>query len=165
MLKTLLAERFTLTAHFEKREFPIYELKVASGGHKLTPAARSCEPQSVEEALKEPCGDMGGGPAGGLKIRDGEITDLVTMLSSLLDHVVVDRTGVTGRFDIDLPPWNPGLPAPERLPPPGQEPEAEPDPNAPSIFTVLQRLGLRLEATRGPLEILVVDHVERPTPN
>jgi uncharacterized protein (TIGR03435 family) len=165
MLKTLLAERFKLRAHFERHEFPIYELKIASGGHKLTPAARSCEPQSAEEAIKDLCGGMGGGPAGGLRIRDGEITSLVMMLSSLLDHVVVDRTGITGRFDIDLPPWNPGLPGPARLPAPGQQPEAEPDPNAPSIFTVLQQHGLRLEATRGLLDILVVDHVERPTPN
>jgi uncharacterized protein (TIGR03435 family) len=167
MLKTLLTERFKLTAHFEKREFPIYELRVAPGGHKLTPAARSCEPQSAEEAIsgKQPCGFQGGGPAGGFRIRDGEITGLVRGLTSLLDRVVVDRTGITGRFDIDLPPWSRGLPAPERLPAPGQEPEAQPDPNGPSIFTVLQPFGLRLEATRGQIEILVVDHVERPTAN
>jgi len=71
MLKTLLTERFNLTAHFETREFPVYELKVAPGGHKLTPAARNCEPQSAEEAISGtlPCGFQGGGPAGGLKIR------------------------------------------------------------------------------------------------
>ena len=167
MLKTLLAERFKLKAHFEKREFPIYELKVAPGGHKLTPAARSCEPQSVEEALsgKQPCGFQGGGPASGFRIRDGEITGLVAGLTSLLDRVVLDRTGITGRFDIDLPPWSRGLPAPERLPEPGQEPEAQPDPDGPSIFAVLQPFGLRLEAARGQIEILVVDHVEMPAPN
>jgi uncharacterized protein (TIGR03435 family) len=70
-----------------------------------------------------------------------------------------------GRFDIDLPPWSSGLPPVQRLLAPGQEPEAQPDPNGPSIFSVLQPLGLRLEATRGPLEILIVDHVELPTPN
>jgi uncharacterized protein (TIGR03435 family) len=167
MLKTLLTERFKLTAHFEKRELPIYELKVAPGGHKLTPAARSCEPQSAEEAIsgKQPCGFQGGGPANGFRIRDGEITGLVRGLTGLLDRVVVDRTGITGRFDIDLPPWSRGLPAPERLPEPGQEPEAQPDPNGPSIFAVLQPLGLRLEATRGQIEILIVDHVELPTAN
>ena len=61
--------------------------------------------------------------------------------------------------------WSSGLPAPARLPAPGQEPEAQPDPNGPSIFAVLQPFGLRLEATRGQIEILVVDHVEPPTPN
>jgi uncharacterized protein (TIGR03435 family) len=167
MLKTLLIERFKLTAHFETREFPIYELKVAPGGHKLTPAARSCEPRSAEEVIsgKLPCGSQGGGPAGGFKIRDGEITRLVGGLTSLLDRVVVDRTGITGRFDIDVPPWSNGLPPVQRPLVPGQDPEAQPDPNGPSIFSVLQPLGLRLEATRGPLEILVVDHVELPTPN
>jgi len=167
MLKTLLTERFKLTAHFETREFPVYELKVAPGGHKLTPAARNCEPQSAEEAIsgKLPCGFQGGGPAGGFKIRDSEITRLVGGLTSLLDRVVVDRTGITGRFDIDLPPWSNGLPPVQRPLVPGQEPEAQPDPNGPSIFSVLQPLGLRLEATRGPLEILIVDHVELPTAN
>ena len=167
MLKTLLTERFKLTAHFEKREFPIYELKVAPGGHKLTPATRNCEPQSAEEAIsgKPPCGFQGGGPANGFRIRDSEITGLVRGLTSLLDRVVVDRTGITGRFNIDLPPWSNGLPLVQRPLAPGEEPEAQPDPNGPSIFSVLRPLGLRLEATRGPLEILVVDHLELPTPN
>jgi uncharacterized protein (TIGR03435 family) len=165
MLKMLLAERFKLTAHFEKHEFPIYELKLAAGGPKLTPAARNCEPATVEESQNPPCGGMGGGPADGLKLRDAEMSNLVDMLTSLLDRVTIDRTGLTGRYDMDIPPWSSGLPAPERLPEPGQEPEAQPDPNSPSIFAVLQRFGLRLEATRGQIEILVVDHVEMPTPN
>ena len=165
MLKTLLADRFKLTAHFEKREFPIYELKLAAGGPKLTPAARNCEPATVEESQNPPCGGMGGGPANGLRLRDAEMSGLVDMLTSLLDRVTVDRTGLTGRFDMDIPPWSRGLPAIERLPEPGQDPEPQPDPNGPSIFAVLQQFGLRLEAARGPIEILIVDHVERPTAN
>jgi len=100
-----------------------------------------------------------------LRFASGEITRLVGGLTSLLDRVVIDRTGITGRFDIDLPPWSNGLPPVQRPLGPGQEPEAQPDPNGPSIFSVLQALGLRLEATRGPLEILIVDHVELPTAN
>jgi uncharacterized protein (TIGR03435 family) len=165
MLKTLLTERFKLTAHFETREFPLYELKVAPGGHKLTPTARNCEPKTVDEARSPPCGRQGGGPANGLRLRDSPISSLSGMLTGLLDRVVVDRTGIKGRFDIDVPPWSRGLPAPERLPAPGEDPEPQPDPNGPSIFAVLQPLGLRLEATRGQVEILVVDHVEMPTPN
>lgn len=165
MLKTMLAERFKLTAHFEKRESPIYELKVAAGGPKLTPSARNCDPMSVEESRNPPCGGMGGGPANGLKLRNAEISSLVDMLTSLLDRVTVDRTGITGRFDMDIPPWSRGLPAVERLPEPGRDPEPQPDPNGPSIFAVLQPFGLRLEAARGPIEILIVDHVELPTAN
>jgi len=165
MLKTLLADRFNLTAHFEKREFPIYELKVAPGGPKLTPSARNCDPTSVEDSRNPPCGAMGGGPARGLKLRNAEMSSLVDMLTSLLDRVTVDRTGLTGRFDMDIPPWSRGLPAVERLPEPGRDPEPQPDPNGPSIFSVLQPFGLRLEAARGPIEILIVDHIELPTSN
>ena len=88
---------------------------------------------------------------------------LAEMLSSLLDRSVVDRTGIKGRYDIDLPSWNPGLPLRDQSADP--DPEPQPDPNAPSISTVLQALGLRLEPIRGPLEIYVVDHIERPTAN
>jgi uncharacterized protein (TIGR03435 family) len=165
MLKTLLAERFKLTAHFEKREFPIYELKVAPGGPKLTPSARNCDPTTVEESQNPPCGRMGGGPANGLRLRDARMSGLVNMLTSLTDRVTIDRTGLAGRYDMDIPPWSRGLPAIERLPEPGQDPEPQPDPNGPSIFAVLQQFGLRLEAARGPIEILVVDHLEMPTAN
>jgi uncharacterized protein (TIGR03435 family) len=93
------------------------------------------------------------------------MSSLVDMLTSLLDRVTVDRTGLTGRFDMDIPPWSRGLPAVERLPEPGRDPEPQPDPNGPSIFSVLQPFGLRLEAARGPIEILIVDHIELPTSN
>jgi uncharacterized protein (TIGR03435 family) len=160
MLKTLLAERFKLAGHIEKREVPLYALVVGSKGPKLKPAERDCAPKTPTD---DPCGGQGGGPAGGLRLRGAEVAMLAEMLNSLLDRSVVDRTGVKGRYDIDLPPWNPGLPLRDQSADP--DPEPQPDPGAPSISTVLQPLGLRLEPIRGPLEIYVVDHVERPTPN
>ena len=160
MLKTLLAERFKLAGHAEKREVPLYALVVGSNGPKLKPAERDCAPKS---ATDDPCGGQGGGPAGGLRLRGAEVAMLAEMLGSLLDRSVVDRTGIKGRYDIDLPSWNPGLPLRDQSADP--DPEPQPDPNAPSISTVLQALGLRLEPIRGPLEIYVVDHVERPTAN
>ena len=160
MLKTLLAERFKLAGHIEKREVPLYALVVGSNGPKLKPAQRDCTPKT---ATDDPCGGQGGGPAGGLRLRGAEVAMLAEMLSSLLDRSVVDRTGIKGRYDIDLPSWNPGLPPRDQSADP--DPEPQPDPGAPSISTVLQPLGLRLERFRGPLEIYVVDHIERPTPN
>jgi uncharacterized protein (TIGR03435 family) len=76
----------------------------------------------------------------------------------------VDRTGIKGKFDLELPPWN------RSLQPPAQTPDEaardREDPAALSIFTALQeKLGLRLESIRGPVDIFVIDHVERPTPN
>ncbi|HET9192979.1 MAG TPA: M56 family metallopeptidase, partial [Vicinamibacterales bacterium] len=160
MLKTLLAERFKLAGHTEKREVPLYALVVGSKGPKLKPADRDCAPKT---ATDDPCGGQGGGPAGGLRLRGAEVAMLAEMLNSLLDRPVVDRTGIKGRYDIDLPSWNPGLPLRDQSPDP--DPEPQPDPNAPSISTVLQALGLRLEPIRGPLDIYVVDHMERPTAN
>ena len=160
MLKTLLAERFKLAGHIEKREVPLYALVVGSKGPKLKPAERDCAPKTPTD---DPCGGQGGGPAGGLRLRGAEVAMLAEMLNSLLDRSVVDRTGIKGRYDIDLPSWNPGLPLRDQSADP--DPEPQPDPGAPSISTVLQPLGLRLEPIRGPLDIYVVDHVERPTPN
>jgi uncharacterized protein (TIGR03435 family) len=76
-----------------------------------------------------------------------------------VDRPIVDRTGIPGRFDIDVPPWTTGAtPRPDT-----DEPQQDPD--GPSIFTVLQQLGLRFEPARAPIESYVIDHVERPTEN
>jgi len=160
MLQSLLFERFKLAIHVERRDSPIYALVVGTKGHRLTPAARNCGPRTAEEAEGVgPCGQMGGGPANGYRLRNAEVSDLASALSVFLDRTVVDRTGVSGRFDIDVPPWSTG--APPR--PDANEPQ--PDPNGPSIFAVLQPFGLRLEPARGPIDYYVVDHVERPTDN
>ena len=176
MLKTLLAERFRLALHVEKREFPMYALRVGANGHKLTPTARDCAPKTATDASRGDalCGvqvdtpplamaALYGSPGDGLRLRGSDMSDLASILGTLLDRMVVDRTGIAGRFDIDVPPWSLGLqPRPSDL---GPDAEPQPDPNGPSIFSVIQKFGLRLEATRGQIEILVVDHVEPPTAN
>ena len=91
------------------------------------------------------------------------ISQLTQMLSMYTQRIVVDRTGLTGNYDIDLtftPDRMPAGPAPPGV----QLPSI--DPNGPSIFTALQeQLGLKLDSDRGPVEVLVIDHVERPTPD
>ena len=165
-LKSLLAERFKLAIHAEQRDSPVYALVVGPNGHKLTRAARNCAPATLAEATSGVaiCGRQGGGPAGGLRYRGVELAVLVDALTAFLDRNVVDRTGIQGRFDIDLPPWNTaGLPRPQGA---DAAEELQPSQDDPSIFTLLQeQLGLRLESTRAPLDIYVVDHVERPTAN
>lgn len=85
------------------------------------------------------------------------------MLSQFTQRVVVDRTGLSGLFDIDLSF------TPERMPqgpPPPGAPPLNIDPNGPSLFTALQeQLGLKLDSEKAPVEVLVIDHVERPTPD
>jgi uncharacterized protein (TIGR03435 family) len=160
MLQSLLVERFKLAIHVERRDSPIYALVVGPKGHRLTSSARNCGPRTVEEAEGVgPCGPQGGGPANGFRLRNAEASDLASGLSVFLDRTVVDRTGVSGRFDIDVPPWSTGAP-----PRPDSD-EPQPDPNGPSLFTVLEQLGLRLEPSRGLIDYYVVDHVEPPSPN
>ena len=109
------------------------------------------------------CGGRGGF---GQMIAGGiPMAQFVTQLSQLTSRIVVDRTGLTGGYDIDLK-WSP---TPDQLPqgppPPGVEPPVI-DPNGPSLFTALEeQLGLKLEAQRGPVDVLVIDRIEQPTEN
>jgi len=112
---------------------------------------------------RPPCAQMIG-PA---SLNGGGMTmaQLANVLSMRVNRIVVDRTGLSGGFDLDLS-WTPdqlpqGLPP---VPPPGAPPLPAIDPNGPSIFTAVQeQLGLRLESTKGPADVLVIDSIERPT--
>jgi len=94
--------------------------------------------------------------AGGLPL-----SELAVVLSRIVQRVVIDQTGLTGTFDLDLN-WTPDRTPPNA--PAGVSADADRD--APSIFTALkEQLGLKLESAKRPVEVLVIDHVERPTPN
>jgi bla regulator protein BlaR1 len=172
MLQALLEDRFKLKVHRETRQVPVYVLTVAKGGSKLEHVAQgSCVPPDYSTwpmpalpAGKHYCVSRGAGGRLGpnTMIREEEVTvDYVCkMLSLVMDRWVVDKTGLTGLYKVDLQfaidqstpgVMGPGLPSD--------------DPPAPSIFTVMQLLGLKLEATKGPRDFLVIDHIERPTPN
>ena len=97
-----------------------------------------------------------------------ELEMLTRTLSSQLGRTVIDRTGLTGNFDFKLT-WTPdpgqSVGPPGGLPP-GADAPPPPDPNGPSVFTALQeQLGLRLESQKGPVEMLVIDRVEKPSEN
>jgi len=116
-----------------------------------------------------PCGMMRFGP-GSLAAGGTPIAQLATSLSPWVNRIVVDKTGLTGPYEIDLQ-WTPdqmpqGGPGGPGGPPPGGSPFPPIDPNGPSIFTAVQeQLGLKLDSTRSPVEVLVIDHVEPPTPD
>jgi uncharacterized protein (TIGR03435 family) len=145
-LAALLAERFGLKVHREMREQPIYEFVVTKGGVKM-------------EAVT--------GNFGGLHIArnqfvgEGATVDMLsTALANQVGRPVVDRTGLVGSFNFKLN-WTPDTATPN-----GPDPLSTPDQTGPSIFTaVREQLGLELKATRGPAEVLIVDHVERPSGN
>jgi uncharacterized protein (TIGR03435 family) len=176
MLQALLEERFKLAVHRETRDMPIYALTLARAdgklGQQMKPSTTDCAAFAAARRGQPPPGPPPPGerPTCGTRMMPGNISggsmglpQLATNLSMLTRRVVVDRTGLTGGFDIDLAFTPDQMPGP---PPPGAPPPPAIDPNGPSIFTAVQeQLGLKLEATRGPVEVLVVDHVERPTPD
>jgi uncharacterized protein (TIGR03435 family) len=96
------------------------------------------------------------------------LSEFAEALGRILQRPVIDRTGLTANFDLEItfsPESLPQVPQPPGMPPAVVPPQRL-DPNAPSIFTAVQeQLGLRLESARGPVEVLVIDSVERPTPN
>jgi uncharacterized protein (TIGR03435 family) len=183
LMRSLLAERFKLSVHREKREMPIYELVLARRDGKLGPELRpsSIDCRAIIDARKaqgqkpEPP-KAGERPQCGARVGFGELAaggqplfELIALLSSTVQRNVVDRTGLSGNFDIYLrwtPDQLPRRPAGTPADQPFRMNGLEIDPNGPSIFAALQeQLGLKLESTRGPVDVLVIDHVERPSPD
>jgi len=165
MLRTLLAERFKLVVHTETRELPTYSLILARKDRALGPqlhhADVDCEPMLASEPGRRDRCILYALPSGQLMLRGQTMSALANAFTMLLNRVVKDRTGLAGGFDADAR-FNPeGLPGMLQLRP--GERLASDDP---SFETALQeQLGLKLESTRGPVDLLLIDHVDRPIEN
>jgi uncharacterized protein (TIGR03435 family) len=142
MMQAMLADRFRLVTHRETRTLPAYALTVAKGGLKLHK------------------GEGRGGMSAGerqIRYRAGTMGELAGQLSSLLGRNVIDRTRATGQYAINLSFASVD---------PGAEPGDAAHDIAPSIFQALhEQAGLKLEAIKGPVEVLVIDHAEKHAPN
>jgi len=183
MLQALLADRFKLMVHRDRREMPIYALVVARSDGVLGPQlhksttdcaalasaarARGTVPAPPPPGGRLPCGMrmFPGALAGGA----ASMAQLTNAIGRFVGRTVVDRSGLTGVYDLDLK-WTPeNLPQRAAGTPPDQPINFNGisiDPNGPSIFTAVQeQLGLKLESTKGPVDVLVIDHVEKPTPD
>lgn len=143
MVQALLADRFKLVTHTETRNMPIYALVVAKGGAKLGDI--------------KPGGNMVNYGGNHLEVLGSNSTALLAeVLAKEVGRPVVDQTGISGRYELKLK-WTPDdsvstVPIESNLPP--------------SIFTALQeQLGLKLESQKGPVQVLIVDHVEVPSAN
>jgi uncharacterized protein (TIGR03435 family) len=167
-LRQLLADRFTLVVHHETRELPVYALVVDRSDGRLGPRLHKSDidctdpsqfaARNADGTLK--CGFQSSS-AGRVKGRH-TLSVLTRLFSSVVaDHrPVEDRTGLRGTFDIELE-WSPEFPAPLDAP---LAPPTNAD--APSLFTaVREQLGLKLESTKLPVDVLVIDHAEKPTPD
>jgi uncharacterized protein (TIGR03435 family) len=150
MLAALLVDRFHLKIHTEIKELPVYELVIAKDGPKLKTSA--VPPPDADNPDRLGLGHF--------NVQNTEITatgvklsDLAGNLSFPLDRTVIDKTGLTGRYDFRLQWTADDVPSGATDAPP-------------NLFTAIQeQLGLKLQAAKGPVETLVVDHVEKPTDN
>ena len=183
MLQALLAERFHLMAHRETREMPVYTLTVGKSGLKMQPLSEgACTPLDLSHPPPPPkpgspppnvCSLMILGPTanGGMRmeVRGATMTQFAQRLSGRLDRTVIDKTGIAGMFNFHLEfardPTMPGQQLPPVLGGNVPNPPLSAD-SGPNLFTAVQeQLGLKLETATGPVEVLVIDHVERPTEN
>lgn len=140
MLQRLLADRFKLRVHYEEKDRSLYSLVIAKGGPHLIATTGS---------------DTGYGSSWGhghIEIHAGSMNDLAFCMSDMLDRFVVDKTGIKGRFNVQL------TLTPDDLQDQGAA--------GPTVFTALQeQLGLKLVPSKGPVPILIVDHLEDPSQN
>lgn len=141
LLQSLLADRFQLKAHHENRERPVFDLVIAKGGSKL---------------VDTPAGTPGGYSTGNGRLNGKGITvdTLVFSLANEVGRTVVNKTGLTGKYDMDLK-WTPD----------DEQQSGQQSADAgPSIFTALEeQLGLKLVSAKGPVDTIVIDHIEKPS--
>jgi uncharacterized protein (TIGR03435 family) len=160
MLQKLLEDRFQLKSHGETREGSVYDLVVSHAG-KLKPAASgecpsTFDAQTTGPPADAPCGSLRNSPGHtkGYRLTSAQLAD---SLSFFLQEPVLDKTGLPGNYDIELD-WTP-----ENI---RMTPPTSVETGPPSIFTAVQeQLGLRLIPAKGPVSMLVIDHVARPSEN
>jgi uncharacterized protein (TIGR03435 family) len=151
MVQALLADRFKLVTHFETKELPIYALVAAKGGPKF--------------GVIQSNGTTINSGTGHIEVQgSNSVALLAEELAKIVGRVVVDKTGVAGRYDLSLK-WTPDDGAAPRQSSTERGAPA-PDLSGPSIFTALQeQLGLKLMPQKGPVQVLVIDHIEMPSEN
>jgi uncharacterized protein (TIGR03435 family) len=180
MLQTLLKDRFKMKAHVETREGTSYALVAGKGEPKLKPAADTDEPAPppLPDGTLPPTGPgivmmrMEGPASAVIRMRGATMAEMSHNLSLQMFRLVVDETGIAGKYDIDLP-VSVGMPDGWLDPAPGANMGAGPPPPPPPptlspavIAKAVEQLGLKLETRRGPVAYLVVDSADRvPTGN
>jgi len=153
MLQNLIKERFKLQMHSETKERPVYILSVDKAGVKMKPHEIG---SAGDPWIEQP-------EFGKLTAKFTPMDYFAWRLSQMLDRPVLDRTGLKGGYDFDLS-WTPDLPP--GFPEGGQINGQAVDTSGPTIFAALEKqLGLKLEPQKGPVDILVIDHAEKPGDN
>jgi uncharacterized protein (TIGR03435 family) len=148
MVRTLLAERFRMKSHFEMRDHTVYLMKPGRTDNRLGPGLKP-----RPECESSPCQSGGSGRADAINIRAVTLKQFAEgMLSAVRGELVYDETGVPGRFDVQLS-FRPDT-------------STDPDDTRPALVTAIQeQLWLKLEPQRRSIEVLVIDSIDRPTPD
>jgi len=161
MARPILTDRFKFAGHEEKRVLPFYGLVVAKEGSKLAPSTLNDQDRNAQTGriqMRHASGANGAAPGLNELTCQGVTMDRLasTLSQQGLGRVVLDSTGLTGRYDFKLS-WAPESVAADAN---------SADPSGPSIFTaVTEQLGLKLEPQKGPVAVLVIDHIEMPSAN
>jgi len=152
MVQKMLEERFQITAHREKRELSAYVLTVAKGGAKMT-----------KSEATGPLPGFGGRGPGSIGVQNAAMPEFAEFLQSrILEKPVVDQTGLAGRWDFTLK-WSPDNP--QAANPDAPAPPVNAD-APPYLFAAMQQqLGLHIESTKAPVEVMVIDKVSKPSEN
>jgi bla regulator protein BlaR1 len=156
MLRTLLADRFNLVLRTETKDLPIYELTVAKGGTTLKPS--SLDEQACAKAPMATCHVVSGGPGYGIRSAAVTTEDIARDVSSWADRPIVDKTGLEGLYELNTYIWADSL----AIPGPVDSVAALHNATIPSLSAIFERMGLKLSPTRGPIEIYIIDHADRP---
>jgi bla regulator protein blaR1 len=156
MLQSLLVERLNLKYHHETRELPVYTLVIAKDGPKLKEAVT----QGTE--MRRGIRSNGRGDFEGMNANMDVLCHVLSDQPEI-SHTIIDKTGLTAGYDFHLQ-WTPADSSPAG--PDGNSTSSESDSNKPSLFTALQeQLGLKLEPQKGPVDVIVIDHIDQPSAN
>jgi uncharacterized protein (TIGR03435 family) len=156
MVQKLLVSRYGLKFHHDQKVLPVYVLTVAKGGAKMSPD--TSDPNGLPGLFFHGLGKLG--------VRNATMHDFTNLMqSAVLDRPVINMTELKGKYDFELD-WTPDesqfVDMGVHVPPPSADATNQP----PSLYTAIEeQLGLKLEATKGPADVMVIDHVDHPTPN
>ena len=185
MLANLLKDRANLATHRETRQLPVYDLVFARTDKRLGPGLKPASPEcqaaltarleAVQRGgpvppplvgVNDACSSMRINPGGMVGFNGVPMSRIAQLLTQSVGRPVIDKTGLTGYFDFTLQ-WTPQPGSEMPIRPAGEPPAPPPpaaDPDGPNLFTAIQeQLGLKLESGRGPVEVIVIDRLEKPT--
>jgi uncharacterized protein (TIGR03435 family) len=185
MLANLLKDRANLATHRETRQLPVYDLVFARTDKRLGPGLKPASPacqaaltarrEAVQRGgpvppplvgVNDACSSMRINPGGMVGFNGVPMSRIAQLLTQSVGRPVIDKTGLTGYFDFTLQ-WTPQPGSEMPIRPAGEPPAPPPpaaDPDGPNLFTAIQeQLGLKLESGRGPVEVVVIDRLEKPT--